>query len=164
MEIERKWLVDRSRIPYDLTALPSLELEQVYVSFIPSVRVRSMRAKDGSEKYVLTVKSSAKDEGKLSREEFEIPIDGTAYASLAAKGEGTPIEKTRYFVHREDGLVEEIDLFHGELEGLAYLEIEFDSIERAEAFPSPAWTTRDVTAEKRFRNSALAQFGKPEGV
>ena len=162
MEIERKWLVSEADVPYDLSALESLELEQVYVSFSPSIRVRRMRDKRGAESYVLTVKSGAVDKSALAREEFETPIDRKAYEALCAKGEGCPIRKTRYFVRRPDGLTEEIDLFHGELEGLAYLEIEFETLSDAETFPSPAWTTRDVSADKRFRNSALARYGMPE--
>ncbi len=162
MEIERKWLLSIDDIPYDLSAPENLELEQVYVCFSPSIRVRSMRDREGGEQYVLTVKGTCVDGGGLAREEFEMPIDRKAYLSLRAKGEGRPIRKTRYFVRRPDGLTEEIDIFHGELEGLAYLEIEFPTLEQARAFPSPAWTLRDVSADKRFRNSALARYGMPQ--
>ena len=161
MEIERKWLVQAACIPYDLSAMPHSELEQVYISFSPSIRVRRIRDGQGKDAFVLTVKVAASDSGQLAREEFEIPVDSKAYAFLCAKGEGRPIRKTRYFIRRADGLTEELDVFHGELEGLCYLEIEFPSIEEARAFPSPAWTEKDVTADKRFRNSALAQYGFP---
>ncbi len=162
MEIERKWLVEKDQIPYDLTSLPHLELEQVYISFVPSIRVRSMQDVSGAMQYVLTVKGGAKDAQRLSREEFEMPIEAASYIALCRKAEGSPIRKTRYYVHRADGLTEEIDVFHGSLEGLAYLEIEFESVQQAQAFPSPAWTKWDVTADRRYQNSALARFGAPE--
>ncbi|MBQ7541156.1 MAG: CYTH domain-containing protein [Clostridia bacterium] len=162
MEIERKWLLDTERIPYDLDTLEAYEIEQAYISFRPSVRVRRLRGKNGAERFVLTVKSAAVDGGSLAREEFELPIDRKAYDSLLKKAEGRVIRKTRYLVRRSDGLLEEIDLFRGDLEGLAYLEIEFGDVAQAQSFPSPDWTQRDVTADKRFRNSALARFGMPD--
>ena len=162
MEIERKWLVRRSRIPYDLDALDAYEIEQAYILFHPSVRVRSLRDRKGNERFVLTVKSGSQPGNDLSREEYELPIDRGAYGTMLRKAEGNVIRKTRYLFPREDGLLEEIDVFHGALEGLCYLEIEFPTEDAARAFPSPAWTDRDVTSEKRYRNSALAQCGMPQ--
>ncbi|MBQ7546659.1 MAG: CYTH domain-containing protein [Clostridia bacterium] len=162
MEIERKWLVRIEDIPYDLNTLEAYEIEQAYISFRPSIRVRKLRSRSGEERYVLTVKAATVDRDALAREEFELPLDRAAYDALLAKAEGCVICKTRFLVQRADTLVEEIDLFHGALDGLAYLEIEFPSIEYARAFPSPDWVTRDVTADKRFRNSALARYGMPD--
>lgn len=162
MEIERKWLVNRKDVPYDLDALEAYGIEQAYVSFHPTVRVRAYTDKAGAETFVLTVKTGSKSPDGLAREEFELPIDREGYETLLAKAEGSVIRKTRYLVHRADGLLEEIDVFHGALEGLCYLEIEFPTVEAARAFESPDWTARDVTSEKRFRNSALAKHGMPE--
>ena len=162
MEIERKWLVRRESIPYDLHTLHALEIGQAYISFHPTVRVRSLRDRQGNESFVLTVKSGSKASDGLAREEFELPIDREGYETLLRKAEGSVIRKTRYLFRRTDDLLEEIDIFHDALEGLCYLEIEFPTVEAARAFPSPDWTERDVTSEKRFRNSALAQYGMPE--
>ena len=162
MEIERKWLVSGKNIPYDLEKLEALEIEQAYVSFHPTVRVRALRDRQGDERFVLTVKSGSQTDDGLSREEFEVPIDRAGYEALRQKAEGSVIRKTRYLARRADGLLEEIDVFRGALEGLCYLEIEFQTVEQARAFPSPCWTTRDVTSDRRFRNSALAQYGMPE--
>ena len=156
MEIERKWLVRRKDVPYDLDALEAYGIEQAYVSFHPTVRVRALRDRQGGERFVLTVKSGSKASDGIAREEFELPIDRTGYETLLAKAEGSVIRKTRYLVHRADGLLEEIDVFRDALGGLCYLEIEFPTVEAARAFESPDWTARDVTSEKSFRNSALA--------
>lgn len=161
MEIERKWLADQNSIPYDLDALDAYEIEQAYVSFRPTVRVRSLRDRRGEMRYVLTVKSGSKAGDGLVREEFELPIDRAGYETLLRKAEGGVIRKTRYLFRRADGLLEEIDVFRDALEGLCYLEIEFPTADAARAFASPAWTQRDVTSDKRFRNSALAQYGMP---
>lgn len=164
MEIERKWLTDRQQIPYDLAQLEAFEIEQAYISFHPTVRVRALRDRQGNERFVLTVKSGAKNDDGLAREEFELPIDRAGYESLRRKAEGSLIRKTRYLFPRKDGLLEEIDVFHGALEGLCYLEIEFPTVEAARAFPSPDWTALDVTRDRRYRNSALAQSGMPAEV
>ncbi|MBR5618567.1 MAG: CYTH domain-containing protein [Clostridia bacterium] len=162
MEIERKWLVQAKDVPYALDELEAYGIEQAYVSFHPTVRVRALKDRQGNESYVLTVKSGSKSADGLAREEFELPIDRDGYETLLRKAEGSVIRKTRYLFRRADGLLEEIDVFHDALEGLCYLEIEFPTVEQARAFPSPAWTQRDVTSEKRFRNSALARDGMPE--
>ncbi len=162
MEIERKWLVRSACIPYDTAALEAYEIEQAYISFHPAIRVRALRDRQGNEHYVLTVKSGSKADDGLVREEFEIAIDRAGYGALLQKAEGSVIRKTRYLFPRSDGLLEEIDVFHGALEGLCYLEIEFPTVDAARAFPSPEWTERDVTRDRRWRNSALAQFGMPE--
>lgn len=162
MEIERKWLVRQENIPYNLNALDAYEIEQAYVSFHPSVRVRALRDRQGNERYVLTVKSGSKTSDGLAREEFEIAIDRAGYETLLHKAEGSVIRKTRFLHRRNDGHLEEIDVFRGALDGLCYLEIEFATVDEARAFASPDWTERDVTSERRYRNSALAQYGMPE--
>jgi CYTH domain-containing protein len=164
MEIERKWLADRNRIPYDTDALDAYEIEQAYISFHPSVRVRALKDRQGNERFVLTVKSGSKAADGLVREEYELAIDREGYETLLRKAEGSVIRKTRYLFPREDGLLEEIDVFRDALEGLCYLEIEFPTVDAARAFPSPDWTQRDVTSEKRYRNSALAKYGMPTEV
>ena len=155
MEIERKWLIDREKLPYRLEELKKKKIEQSYVSFSPVIRVRNIN--DG-EKYVLTVKSS---EAGLAREEFELPLTKEQYAFLFAKHEGTVIQKTRY-LKEENGLMLEIDLFEGDLSGLSYLEIEFPDRESAEVYPTPGFAVADVSDRAEFANANLSRFGKPQ--
>lgn len=157
MEIERKWLVEKSKIPYNLEKLVHSEIEQAYISFSPTVRIRSIDGK----KFVLTIKSTAGASSYLSRNEAEIEISREEYDSLMKKAEGRIIRKTRYLFRREDKLLEEIDVFGGEFSGLCYLEIEFPDEESAIAFESPGWTEKDVTAEKGFSNGSLSRNGMP---
>lgn len=156
MEIERKWLISAADIPHRPEELSHKEIEQAYISFSPVIRIRSI----DDEEFVLTVKSKAMSE--FSREEFEMPISRGDYNELMKKAEGNIIRKTRYFFRRSDNLLEEIDIFKGMFEGLAYLEIEFETEEDAVNFQSPEWVIRDVTAEKGFTNGALARYGMPE--
>lgn len=156
MEIERKWLVRKEKIPYDLEKLKSEEIEQAYISFSPTIRIRKI---DG-RRFILTVKS--KTGTTLSREEYETDITEEDYFNLMKKSEGKVISKTRYLNRREDGLPEEIDVFHGELKGLCYMEIEFGDEKTAEEFPSPEWVDRDVSSEKGYSNGDLAKYGMPK--
>ena len=157
MEIERKWLVRPEEIPYDLSRLPALEIEQAYVSFSPVVRIRRI---NGGERHVLTVKRPT-EFGGLANDEGEKEIDAELYAFLLSNASGNIIRKTRYLHALPNGLTEEIDVFSGALQGLAYLEIEFPDVAAAESYPTPGWVLKDVTRDLRFKNSALAQDGMP---
>ena len=155
-EIERKWLISKNDIPFDLETLPKIKMEQSYISFSPTIRIRSMN----QSKFILCVKSKAK-EGSLSRDEFETEITKEQYEFLLGKIEGNIIEKTRYIKYDETGHKMEIDIFSNALEGLAYMEIEFQSEEEALLYRTPSWAIADVSFDSRYNNTALAQLGMP---
>ena len=58
-----------------------------------------------------------------------------------------------------DGRVFEIDVFEGDFEGLAFAEMEFASLEEAQAYPMPGWVRADVSEDPRYRNVVMAQTG-----
>ena len=155
-EIERKWVIDPEEIPFDLSKAKKDEMIQAYISFSPTIRVRS----ENKERFVLCVKARSKG-SYLAREEFETELTGEQFEFLLSKKEGSIIEKTRYTI-KEDGLNYEIDIFHGDLAPMAYLEIEFPTVEEAVAFKSPDWVIKDVTDDFKYKNAALAKNGKPE--
>lgn len=159
VEIERKWLIDPSAIPYDLSA-PDVEVTdimQTYISFEPEIRVRDY---NNGALYEMTIKTNMSEDG-LVRDETIIPITQTEYDNLMAKKEGITIHKTRYELY-DDGQVIAIDIFHDELEGLAYMEIEFVSVEESYAYEDPDWVIADVTSDVRYKNGYLARYGIPE--
>lgn len=150
MEIERKWLIDINNIPYNLNDYEHLDIEQAYISFEPTIRIRKITNK---KEYILTIKSSSKD-GGLSRQEYEINITESEYNNLLLKKEGIVLSKTRYRVN--DGYLLEIDLFHNEYDGLAYMEIEFNSVQEAKEYVAPSWVKRELTSDRSFSNASLA--------
>ena len=152
MEIERKWLIDINNIPYNLNDYDFLDIEQAYISFKPTVRIRKISNKN---EYILTIKSSSRDNG-LSRQEYEINISLEEYNNLLNKKEGITLTKTRYRVN-DDNHILEIDLFHNEYEGLAYMEIEFETVEEAKAYKEPSWVLKELTGVKGFSNATLAR-------
>ena len=157
METEKKWLIKVEDIPYDLSKANKYEIVQTYLNFSPEMRVRNIN--DG-EFYVLTIKRDTKSLG-LVREEYEILLNQEEYNNLLAKQEGNTIKKTRYQLENEDGLIMAIDIFSGELEGLAYLEIEFKDKETAENYGTPDWVIQDVTTDLDYKNGHLSRYGIP---
>lgn len=161
-EIERKFLIDPAKLPYDLAQADEIwKIEQDYICFSPTVRIRQI---NGGALFILTVKAvpAGGTRNGLVHEEREFLLTADQYRDLKRKREGNTVVKTRYRFHRSDGLTEEIDVFEGTLAGLAYLEVEFPDTESAKAFCPPEWAIADVTEKKAYRNAALARFGLPD--
>lgn len=150
MEIERKFLIEV--IPSSLESYPAKHITQGYISRSPAIRVRDT---DGRTR--LTVKGK----GRLAHEEFELDISREAYERLLKKADGIIIKKTRYLIPCPPYTVE-LDVFEGELSPLTVAEVEFPSVEEAEAFCPPDWFGREVTCDKRFSNANMTVEGRPE--
>lgn len=157
LEIEKKWLIKVEDIPYDLSKADKYEIVQTYLNFSPEMRVRKI---NNGEFYILTIKSDTPLKGFV-REEHEYIITEEEYNHLLAKQEGNTIYKTRYQLENEDGLIIAIDIFSGELEGLAYLEIEFENKDVAEGYEAPKWVIKDVTTDLDYKNGHLSRYGIP---
>ena len=164
-EIERKWLVDPSCIPYDLDKLQSYEIEQAYISFHnPTVRVRRI---NGGEAHILTIKTKPNADyysahsSELVREETEVSLSSDEYENLKGLCCGIVIIKRRYLHPVSDGLTEEIDIFDYDYKGLALLEIEFPDEVSAAVYPTPDWVIKDVTYDPRYKNASLASHSIP---
>ena len=151
MEIERKFLIHT--LPENLQVYPHDELCQAYICTSPVIRVRRK-----NEEYILTIKSS----GMLARQEIEMPIDAESFEHLKEKRDGILISKTRYKIPEEHGFTIELDLFHGVYEGFCMAEVEFETVEHAEAFLPPSWFGMDVTYDPRFHNSRLSKNTEEE--
>ena len=156
-EIEKKWLIRKEDIPYDLSKAEKYEIVQTYLNFSPEIRVRNIN----NNEYVLTVKCDTALKGFV-REEHEWLISKEEYENKKKKKEGKTINKTRYRFKDEEEIEMEIDIFSGDLEGLAYLEIEFVNIESANNYLTPSWIIKDVTTDLNYKNGHLAKYGLPD--
>jgi len=145
MEIERKFTV--KELPENRNDYPCKRIEQGYLCTRPVLRVRRK-----GEEYWLTYKG----EGLLVREEHEFPLTEEAYRHLLAKADGRIIRKDRYHIPYE-GYTIELDVFDGELAPLVIAEVEFPSVEAANAFAPPAWFGEDVTENPAYSNSNLSK-------
>ena len=146
MEIERKYLI--KTLPENLEQYPLRVLEQGYLCTTPVVRIR----KD-NDKYELTYKSG----GLMARQEYNLPLTADAYEHLRLKVDGRIISKKRYMLPLREYTIE-LDIFEGDLAPLMLAEVEFPSIEEANAFEPPEWFGEDVTFDGRYHNSCLSKM------
>ena len=144
MEIERKFLV--KELP-DLSGVKSSEIMQGYISILPEVRVRKL-----DNKYYRTEKG----EGMVVREEREWEISKEEAEKMLSEVKTNLIEKTRYYLPYGDYTIE-LDIYKGKFDGLVVCEIEFSTIEDANAFVPPTWFGEDISEKKEYRNKNLAQ-------
>lgn len=160
-EIERKWRV--RKLPKDYKHFPCKLLEQAYLCPNPTLRIRKeSNISEGEEKAGI---SEGKDQeeyifcykgrGRLSREEYNLPLTKEAYETLIGKTEGRVIRKFRYTIPHGAYTVE-LDIFQGELEGLCYAEVEFSSEEEALSFQPLDWFSEELTGERGYSNAELS--------
>lgn len=143
MEIERKFLVKGDFMP---EVTESVHIVQGYLSTntnkIVRVRIR------GNKGY-LTIKGKPKGISRFEWEE-EIPVE-QARQMISLCG-STVIDKTRNLVPAGKHTFE-VDVFHGNNEGLVVAEIELGSED--EEFIRPSWLGEEVSYDKRYFNSQL---------
>ncbi len=143
-EVERKFLVD-------LAAWKPLDAGTYYKQgYLNSQKERVVRVRIAGTRAMLTIKGPNKG---ITRSEFEypIPVDDAAIL-LDSLCEQPVIEKHR---HKEvhGGKTWEIDVFHGENEGLVVAEIELGSED--ESFEKPTFIAAEVSSDPRYFNSNL---------
>ena len=147
IEIERTYLV--KSLPENLESYPHQEISQGYLSELPDpLRVRSL-----GTKFELTKKVNRSSD-KSTAEEITISINGTEFNrlwSLVIRS----LEKTRYLIPISSSLTAELDVFRGKLEGLAFVEVEFQSPQQMVEFKPPEWFGTDVTEEELSSNFFL---------
>ena len=148
-EIERKFFIEQAPEGYE--SYPYHMIEQAYLCTNPVVRIRRQ-----DSEYYLTYKGK----GRLSREEYNLPLTEEAYAHLLTKADGNILSKKRYLIPIEGrpDLTIEFDVFQGKFEGLMLAEVECASEEDANAFVPPSWFTRDVTMSGEYQNSRLSKL------
>lgn len=166
LETERKWIIDVDNIPYNLDTADRYEITQTYINFSPEIRVREIGCYRGDTElgtyYTMTIKRYI-NEDVMTRQEVDMQITQDEYNNMLLKKDpnGETIYKTRYQIEVDD-LTYAFDIFKDQLDGLAYLEIEFNSEEEANAFKQADWMIKDVTNDRGYKNQSLAKFGMPE--
>ncbi len=148
IEIERKFLVTST--DFIRESHIHFEIAQGYLSSHPERTVR-IRIKD--DKGFLTIKGKGSESG-LSRYEWEneIPLDeAKKLLLLCEKG---VIEKTRYNI-RKGIHIFEVDVFHGDNDGLIIAEIELSNEE--EQFEKPVWIGEEVTNIEKYYNAYISR-------
>lgn len=148
VEIERKFRVRAGWRPDGAGE----EIAQGYLSSVPERTVR-VRLRGGRGYLTVKGKNGGADAARRAEFEYEIPAaDARALLALAEPG---VIEKERCLVPVADGHTWEVDVFHGENEGLVVAEIELGAED--EPFVRPDWLADEVTGDARYYNSSLAR-------
>ncbi len=144
-EIERKFLVTGD---FSRQVISAQRIVQGYICSQPG---RTVRVRIRGEEGFLTIKG-ASDEKGLSRYEFEQKIPLADAEELLKLCEPGAIDKMRNLVPAGKHTWE-IDVFHGENEGLILAEIELASED--EPFERPDWIGQEVSGDRRYYNSML---------
>lgn len=148
IEIERKYLV--TSLDFLNEYYTKSEIAQGYLSSNPE---RTVRIRIKGDKGFITIKGIGSESG-ISRFEWEKEIAIEEAKSLLKLCEKGVIEKTRYEVKSGKHTIE-IDVFHGENEGLILAEIELEN--ENETIIKPKWLGIEVTNDERYYNSYLSQ-------
>lgn len=144
-EIERKFLVDTARWR---PAGPGVVFRQGYLSSHPERVVRVRLEGDAGK---LTIKGPTRG---VTRTELEYEISRADAEALLALCERPLIDKVRH-AEQHGGKTWEIDVFHGENEGLVIAELELGSED--EPFAAPPWATEEVSHDPRYFNASLVK-------
>ena len=156
-EIERKFLVEFPDVS-KLDVKRRIGIVQTYLEKGENGSQRRVRSIDenGKVKYTYTEKIFITP---VTREENEFEISCEEYCRLLRqeKSECVPVEKVRYcFDHR--GQLFELDTYPFS-ERLAIMELELSSPEQEIYFPDNVKVLREVSADSRYSNAALAAAG-----
>ncbi len=144
-EIERKFLVADPRF---LQERDGIYLKQGY---IPGRMRSAARIRIKGDVGFITLKGETTGISRCEYE-YEIPLrDAEEMLELFC---AKPfIEKTRYEIEYE-GMLWEVDVFHGENEGLVLAEVELEH--EQQGFVAPLWIGEEVSHDGRYFNASLA--------
>lgn len=148
MEIEKKYLVDKSKLPGIYSwIVNTYRICQYYLNDMNDswlIRARSM-----DNDFYLTLKSK----GLLSREELEYKISQEDFEKTIKLAK-TSLKKKRHHLYK-DGFLFEIDEY--DAHDFITCEVEFQTEEEAKAFVPPSWCIQDITEDPKYKNINLAK-------
>lgn len=156
LEIERKFLIRYPDMTFLRKNADCTEIEQVYLrkgEDGASARVRR-RGRSGSYMYTHTVKTRISD---VSRVEMEHEITEAEYKAFLkeADPDRSVIRKLRFCLEYREQLFE-IDIFPFWTDR-ALMEIELESENQGIFFPPEIQIVRELTADRRYTNAAIAK-------
>lgn len=162
LEVEYKFLVTRDMhrvIEQQIYPFKQAELFQGYLTQANSpnaIRVRMDTKVDPflGKHTVAGITIKGKGDG-FARPEFEYDIPLEEARQLLELCNGRVIDKTRYYYQTEHHVVE-VDVFHGNLEGLVIAEIEVASADTPLHLPDWLVGAKDVTTDYNYSNASLA--------
>lgn len=155
LEIERKFLIaaDPAELIRDgvINALKEQRIEQTYLAIDETQELRVRRITDlGSGEVTHT--HTFKNGNGLVREEVEYGISGGIYEQIVTAFGFHPLTKNR-ITALWNGTTVEIDIY--DQLRLSVLEVEFGTLEEANAFRAPDWFGEDISSRKQYSNKTV---------
>jgi CYTH domain-containing protein len=145
-EIERKFLVRDKRYRQQAEPIPCRQ------GYLSTAKERIVRVRIKGERAYLTVKG-ATDGITRTEYEYEIPT-AEAEQMLEQLCKKPIIEKDRYEIEC-DGILWQVDEFHGLNEGLVVAEVHLSREDQKITIPE--WVGQEVSHEPRYFSSSLVQ-------
>jgi len=158
-EIERRFWVDIDNIP-DLSKYDYRDITQGYANGLGDYQFRLRQVINMTpdeaplgEQYYQTIKSF----GNMVRDEFEIHLLKPQFSTLWGLCMDKTLHKHRYKLIGTDDPTIVLDVFKNDLDGLILTEVEFNSVEEANAYKPESWFDFEVTDDYRFKNYNLTK-------
>ena len=145
LEIERRFLINESNF-----TLPKVR-KSIKQGYLFSDSNQALRVRMIGQEYLLTYKYK---KSAINRYEFEYSISQEDGEKLLSLSDNFIITKERYY-RKIDKHLWEIDVFHGENEGLMIAEIELE--DENEKINIPNWVGMEISNDKRYFNFNLSK-------
>lgn len=150
MEIERKWLFSSPNAPEGVKLLRHEKYGQAYLSIEPEVRIRWRLILDEDPTYRLCIKGK----GTIIRHEVEKDLLRKEFEQLMEVGHlefnDFIIKNTNFYdINGRILALGVTDI--GRESAFMYGEIEFPTIEEANAFVAPDWFGKEVTNDPSYK-------------
>ena len=150
IELEKTFLL--KNIPENLKDCKSLEIFDIYIP--QSIPHPILRIRKRGDVFEITKKSPVDLNDSSEQSEETIPLTKEEFSGFL-KVDGKRLRKIRYY-YPINNKTAEIDVFLDDLEGLATVDFEFDSVEEKKSFVMPDFCLADVTQEKGAAGGILA--------
>ncbi len=149
-EIERKFLV--TTMP-DLSGQEPIRYERYYLSRTENIEERIQKKGDAYEhekKERVSDLEHRKEKRPITQEEFESLRAGTSDAII----------RDSFKVSENPDIT--IKIYHGKYEGLLRAEVEFESLEEAQAFIPSEWMGKEITGTPLGKDSSLLDLSEEQ--
>lgn len=150
LELERTYLI--KELPEKVARLKPVEIQDIY--FPPEDPHPVLRLRKRGELYEMTKKTCLHGSDSSEQQEDTIKLTAAEFNALA-HAPGKQLSKQRYTYH-EGNVTVDIDVFSGDLTGLALVDFEFASVADKNSFVPPDWCLAEVTQDAAIAGGKLA--------